>query len=176
MTSRGRSLRARRRRDPPPSAADQEGALKEIQQRYHAAGLTGIDRQGFAPDAYLDTAESFYRDSKALIERWLDAVRRGAASNTPLGLELARCGQLIKGYGSTNERGKDNLLHIIDHLAQPDRADAAQAVAQARQAALSDEAGQALDQALVRHGAPARPLKAQPIRWHHNPRLKTRTP
>jgi guanine deaminase len=34
------------------------------------AGLTGIDRNGFAPDAYLDTAESFYRDSKALYHKW----------------------------------------------------------------------------------------------------------
>ncbi len=34
------------------------------------AGLTGIDLKGFAPDAYLDTAESFHRDSKALYQRW----------------------------------------------------------------------------------------------------------
>ncbi|WP_342128350.1 indolepyruvate oxidoreductase subunit beta family protein [Hydrogenophaga sp. OTU3427] len=111
-----------------------------------------------------------FATEQALIDRWLAAVARGAAHSAKQGLELARCGQLIKGYGSTNERGKDNLLHIIDHL------DTAEAVAQARQAALSDEAGQALDRALVQHGAPARPLKAQPIRWHHNPRLKTRAP
>lgn len=112
-----------------------------------------------------------FATEQALIDRWLAAVVRGAQADAALGLELARCGQLIKGYGSTNERGKDNLLHIVDHLAQPG---AAAAVAQARNAALTDEAGKALDQALVRHGAPARPLKAQPIRWHHNPRLKTR--
>ena len=34
------------------------------------AGLTGIDRRGFAPDGYIDTAESFYRDSKALYRKW----------------------------------------------------------------------------------------------------------
>jgi len=34
------------------------------------AGLTGIDREGFAPDAYRDTAESFYRDSKTLYQKW----------------------------------------------------------------------------------------------------------
>ena len=112
-----------------------------------------------------------FATEQALIDRWLDAVVSGAQADATLGLELARCGQLIKGYGSTNERGKDNLLHIVDHLAQAGRAEA---VAQARTAALSDEAGKALDQALQRHGAPARPLKPQPIRWHHNPRLKTR--
>ena len=69
---------------------------------------------------------------------------------------------------------------IIDHLALPalnDPASAAQrcrAVAAARTAALSDEAGKALDLTLQQHGAPARPVKAQPIRWQHNPRLKVK--
>lgn len=115
---------------------------------------------------------SRFATEQALIERWLAAVERGASTDPCLGLELARCGRLIKGYGSTNERGKDNLLHIVDHLADAAKPDAAEAVAQAREAALADEAGTALDRALVQHGAPARPLKAQPIRWHHNPRLK----
>lgn len=35
---------------PSPSAADQEGALREIQQRYHAAGLTGIMDPGVTPE------------------------------------------------------------------------------------------------------------------------------
>lgn len=114
-----------------------------------------------------------FATEQALIDRWLAAVVSGAQTDAALGLELARCGQLIKGYGSTNERGKDNLLHIVDHLAQPGMA---QAVAQTRAAALSDEAGKGLDQALQQHGAPARPVKPQPVRWHHNPRLKAKTP
>jgi len=36
---------------------------------------------------------------------------------------------------------------------------------------LRDEAGQALDVALRAHGAPARELRAQPIRWM--PRVRT---
>jgi indolepyruvate ferredoxin oxidoreductase beta subunit len=51
-------------------------------------------------------------------------------------------------------------------------AEQAAAVARIRQAALQDEAGQALDQALLQHGAPARPVKAQPVLWMKNPRLK----
>ncbi|MBL8360732.1 MAG: amidohydrolase [Rubrivivax sp.] len=35
---------------PPPSAADQEGALRDVQRRYHAAGLTGIMDPGVPPD------------------------------------------------------------------------------------------------------------------------------
>lgn len=111
---------------------------------------------------------SRFAEEQALIERWLAAVETGTREAWALGHELALCGRLIKGYGSTNERGKDNLLHVIDHLAaQPGIAPAerAQAVAAARTAALADDAGKALDAALVEHGAPARPVKAQPIRW-----------
>lgn len=115
---------------------------------------------------------SRFATEQALMQRWLSTVESGARADARLGHELAQCGRLIKGYGSTNERGKDNLLHIVDHLADPARPGAATAVAQARQAALSDEAGQALDRTLQQHGAPARPIKPQPIRWHHNPRLK----
>jgi indolepyruvate ferredoxin oxidoreductase beta subunit len=75
----------------------------------------------------------------------------------------------VKGYGATNERGKATLLHIVDHLApsHPHRSSAAraQAVHAARAAALADDTGRALDQALAAHGAPARPVREQPVRW-----------
>ncbi|VWX62439.1 Indolepyruvate ferredoxin oxidoreductase beta subunit [Burkholderiales bacterium 8X] len=118
---------------------------------------------------------SRFAEEQALIERWLAAVVAGTRTDWALGHQIALCGRLIKGYGSTNERGKENLLHVIDHLAAaplPDGSPAvrAQAIAAAREAALSDDAGKALDAALVRHGAPARPVKAQPIRWMKRPR------
>ncbi|MEQ1657624.1 MAG: indolepyruvate oxidoreductase, partial [Hylemonella sp.] len=61
------------------------------------------------------------------------------------------------------------LLHVVQHLAvaghfEDDEARVA-AIAAARQAALADDAGKALDRALQQHGAPARPVKEQPIRW-----------
>ena len=111
---------------------------------------------------------SRFAEEQALIERWLAAVETGTREAWALGHELALCGRLIKGYGSTNERGKDNLLHMTDHLAaQPGVAPAVrvQAISAARTAALADDAGRALDAALVAHGAPARPITAQPIRW-----------
>lgn len=95
-----------------------------------------------------------------LIERWLAAVEQGARQDAALGLELARCGRLVKGYGSTNERGKHNLLHIVDHL------HTAAAVRAAREAALADDAGRGLDQTLLAHGAPARSPREQTIRWY----------
>jgi indolepyruvate ferredoxin oxidoreductase beta subunit len=118
---------------------------------------------------------SRFKAEQQSINAWLQAVQRGVQRDPALGLEVARCGQLIKGYGSTNERGKDNLLHIITHLTTSQSAKTpaqeAQSVARIRQAALQDEAGQALDQALLQNGAPARPVLAQPIRWMKNPRL-----
>jgi indolepyruvate ferredoxin oxidoreductase beta subunit len=112
---------------------------------------------------------SRFAQEQALIEQWLASVVQGTRRHWATGFELAQCGRLIKGYGSTNERGKDNLLHIIGHLAQTgtlasDEARAA-AIAAARTAALADDAGTALDATLRQHGAPARPLKEQPIRW-----------
>jgi indolepyruvate ferredoxin oxidoreductase beta subunit len=114
---------------------------------------------------------SRFAEEQALIERWLAAVETGTREAWALGHELALCGRLIKGYGSTNERGKDNLLHVLDHLAGgADPAAAARAIASARAAALADDAGLALDATLVQHGAPPRPAKAVPIRWMRNPR------
>ena len=66
----------------------------------------------------------------------------------------------------TGLRAKENLLHVLEHLAQgADPAAAALAVRAAREAALADEAGKALDATLVQHGAPPRPVKEQPIRF-----------
>jgi len=119
---------------------------------------------------------SRYQTEQALIEEWLGGIETATRQSPALGLELARCGQLIKGYGSTNERGKDNLLHILRHVCGPASKlplhERAAAVAQIRQAALQDEVGQALDQALLQHGAPARPVKEQPVLWMKNPRLQ----
>jgi indolepyruvate ferredoxin oxidoreductase beta subunit len=105
---------------------------------------------------------------QALIERWLAAVERGTRESRALGHEIAACGRLVKGYGATNERGKANLLHIVDHLAFGTGAAAAraQAVRAAREAALKDEAGVALDRTLRAHGAPARPVREQVLRFY----------
>jgi indolepyruvate ferredoxin oxidoreductase, beta subunit len=61
---------------------------------------------------------------------------------------------------------------VIDHLAAaPTLAIAARATAirEAREAALADDAGTALDVALQTHGAPPRPVKVQPVRFVRTP-------
>ncbi|TFZ05127.1 indolepyruvate oxidoreductase subunit beta family protein [Ramlibacter henchirensis] len=105
-----------------------------------------------------------------MIGRWLEGVLQGTRRSWALGHEIALCGRLIKGYGSTNERGKENLLHVLDHLAVlPEAATATRAIADARAAALADDAGRALDATLLQHGAPAREVKPQPIRFIRKP-------
>jgi indolepyruvate ferredoxin oxidoreductase beta subunit len=122
---------------------------------------------------WLRVRGSRFATEQALIEQWLAGVVQGTQKHWQLGHEIALCGRLIKGYGSTNERGKDNLMHVLEHLAQgasfASNELRAGAITAARKAALADEAGQALDQTLLAHGAPARPVKEQPIRWVQNP-------
>jgi indolepyruvate ferredoxin oxidoreductase beta subunit len=116
---------------------------------------------------------SRYGVEQALIERWLAALARGLAQDAGLGLQIARAGRLIKGYGSTNERGKHQLLHIVDQLASAaavgDAPARGRAVGAALAAALADDAGKQLDATLVAHGAAPRPLVAQPVRWFARP-------
>jgi indolepyruvate ferredoxin oxidoreductase beta subunit len=97
---------------------------------------------------------------------------QGLREDPALGLELARCGQLIKGYGSTNERAKRHLQHILQTLragvAHPSPAWRAQAIAQARQAALQEEGGAALNRHLQTLGVSTLPAQAQPLRFVRN--------
>ena len=52
------------------------------------------------------------REEHARIARWLAAVRAGAAHDTALAVELARAGQLVKGYGDVRRR----MLAVHEHL------------------------------------------------------------
>ena len=119
---------------------------------------------------------SRFHTEQADISQWLQAVCMGLQQDWSLGHEVAMCGRLIKGYGSTNERGRHNLQHILTHLAaSPVHTDAAwrsTAVAQAREAALQDEAGTAMDAKLRGLGVPARPVAEQPLRFVRNASLQ----
>jgi indolepyruvate ferredoxin oxidoreductase beta subunit len=122
------------------------------------ASLTWLRRRG-----------TRYAQEQAMIERWLAAIAAALAGDWRVAYEIALCGRLVKGYGATNERGKRNLIHILDHLATggsfATAALRADAIRQAREAALADEDGRGLDATLVRHGAPPRPIAPQPVRW-----------
>jgi indolepyruvate ferredoxin oxidoreductase beta subunit len=112
---------------------------------------------------------SRFAQEQVMIERWLTAVEQGARNQWQLGHEIALCGRLVKGYGSTNDHGKDNMLHVLDHIAVGGQWDGSQARAEAiraaRVAALADDAGKEMDKILAKHGAAPLPVKAQPIMW-----------
>ena len=109
-----------------------------------------------------------YGDEQALIERWLAAVR-GAAREPALALEIARCARLIKGYGETNQRGRDNFARIMDTLVESEAvsgpAERAAAIRDAREAALADPEGRGLESSLSALGIAPLPPKAKPVRF-----------
>ena len=116
---------------------------------------------------------SRFINEQEMINVWMESVIRGLERSWILGHELALCGQLIKGYGATNERGKSNLLHVVEQLAQKTSAtEAATAIAAVRKAALEDEGGKTFDASLVAHGAATRPSIEKPIRFMRKPGLK----
>jgi indolepyruvate ferredoxin oxidoreductase beta subunit len=93
-----------------------------------------------------------FREEQRLIERWLALVADAAKRDRALALEVAECARLVKGYGETHRRGKRNFLAILDALvenpAAADPAGQASALRKAREAALADPEGQALEKQL----------------------------
>jgi indolepyruvate ferredoxin oxidoreductase beta subunit len=93
-----------------------------------------------------------FAEEQALIGRWLAAVRAAGARDYDLALEIALCARLIKGYGETHERGQGNFLRLFDRLIAPALAGeawpSADSVRRAREAALADPEGKALQQVL----------------------------
>jgi indolepyruvate ferredoxin oxidoreductase, beta subunit len=85
-----------------------------------------------------------YQIEQARIEEWLTLVRTG---NAEVAVELVRCQRLIKGYGETFERGLGNYQRIVDRY-RAGGLDAA-GIRRLREAALVDEDGVALGEALA---------------------------
>jgi indolepyruvate ferredoxin oxidoreductase, beta subunit len=95
-----------------------------------------------------------YRDEQARIDGWLALASEAARVDTEAASEIFICQQLIKGYSDTFERG---LHHfglvtgaILPAIAQPG---SAALIRRLRDAALTDEKGKALAQAIAREEA-----------------------
>ena len=83
------------------------------------------------------------------VRSWLSRVVEAAPLNYDLAVEIARARRLIKGYSDTMSRGLSKYDRVMAGAALvAGRADAADWVRRLRQAALLDEAGEALDGAL----------------------------
>lgn len=86
---------------------------------------------------------SRYVDEQQSIESWLAAVRK--AMPGPLALEIAMCGNLVKGYGETSRRGHRNLNAILKEVSEGASEEKVRA---ARVAALADPEGKQLSAAI----------------------------
>lgn len=90
-----------------------------------------------------------YAEEGARIAAWLRRIAEAAHGNYDLGVEIARCQRLIKGYGDTHARGLKNFARVMGALEGfADAPDAAERLARLRDAALADEDGAALSKAL----------------------------
>ena len=97
-----------------------------------------------------------YAEEQAEIERWLAQIRaRGAARASTWRARSPNAARLIKGYGDTYKRGLGNYRRITDEVIAPALAGrmtpraAADAVANARVAALADPDGESLSRTLA---------------------------
>jgi len=90
-------------------------------------------------------------EEKERLSAWLAKVEAIAARDYELAVELALCRNLVKGYGDTHERGAASyaaIVEVLDQLAA--RPEPAKLMASLRKAALADESGDALAEALGR--------------------------
>lgn len=90
-----------------------------------------------------------HAEEAAFIDEWLRLIVE-SASSYDFALEVAKLISLVRGYGSTLERGRGNYQAILPvlHMLR-DRADAATLLSALREAALADEDGKALQSALA---------------------------
>ena len=83
------------------------------------------------------------------INDWLAHIPALAQENYTLALEFAECPRMVKGYGDTHLRGKqsfDAVMGVLPKLRRMD--DAAGWLKKLREAALADDTGQKLADAL----------------------------
>lgn len=89
------------------------------------------------------------------IAAWLRLVLSAAALDRQFAAEVIQCAGLVKGYGSTRERGLHSFSRICRELIEPalsqpqNYGTLAQRISQARKAALSDDSGTSLSKTLA---------------------------
>ncbi len=96
-----------------------------------------------------------FEEEQRAIESWLALIAQAAPLSAELAIEIAECARLIKGYGDTHKRGSANCRLIETELVRSALAgnmparEAADAIANARTAALLDPDGEALTKCLA---------------------------
>jgi indolepyruvate ferredoxin oxidoreductase beta subunit len=142
----------------PPFAARWLMARPKFNMSMHVRSTTiwGFARLRFLASLRWWRPRSYrYIEEQAEIERWLEAIHSAEALSPDLAREIAELARLIKGYGDTYARGLANYRRISADVIAPALAGkmaphvAADAVANARVAALADPDGESLSRTLA---------------------------
>jgi indolepyruvate ferredoxin oxidoreductase beta subunit len=91
-----------------------------------------------------------HRREHQRIDAWLDLVLAKAPGDYEVAVEILKCQRLLKGYSDTHARAGEKygkVLSVLERLEGD--ADAAEWIRRLREAALEDEAGEALDELLA---------------------------
>jgi indolepyruvate ferredoxin oxidoreductase beta subunit len=92
----------------------------------------------------------------AHLDTWLGAVEDALPQDPALALEMLRCRRLVKGYSDTHARGASRFDRLLKAAAQlKGRAQAGEALASLRAAALHDAQGRAFEERLAALGLAA---------------------
>ncbi len=87
---------------------------------------------------------------QAALTQWLALVTETAKTDYALAVEVARARALVKGYGDTHARGQAKYARLVDLLPRlHGHPNAAAQMAGLIKAALADEDGKALEQAVA---------------------------
>jgi len=90
-----------------------------------------------------------FREEHQKIREWLDRIPSLASRDYALALEVAECPRLIKGYGDTHALGSRNFETVMKALSTLNgKSDSAVAIRRLREAALADDSGKRLSEAL----------------------------
>ena len=89
-----------------------------------------------------------YKVQQRLIGEWLESVRNALGEDYDYALSLARCIEIVKGYGDTYQRGLTRFRTTVDAVQESVSADRAADVRRLHTAALADEKGLVFDDAV----------------------------
>ena len=89
-----------------------------------------------------------FKKQQVLICDWFDRVINAAVDDYDYALAIARCIEIVKGYGDTYQRGLSRYRAAIDAVGALPAADRAVALRRLQNAALADEKGKTFGEAL----------------------------
>lgn len=148
--------------------AERTGRLGKVYFSMHVRTTTvwGFARLRFLASLRWWRPRTFrFVEEQAEIDRWLALIRAAAPLSVDLAREIAESARLIKGYGDTYKRGLQNYRRIAREVIGPALAGrmapraAADAVANARVAALADPEGESLSRTLASIASVSLPLR-----------------